>query len=78
MLGSAEQLSAEAKEAFVLGLLRQGRIGQSRAAELLGITRSDLLLLMVRDAIPSGLRTPEDVDREVATARRIALARRRD
>lgn len=77
-LGTSDELAAEAKRAFVLDLLRDGRIGQGRAAELLGIPRSELLLLMVRYAIPSGLRTPEDVDKEVETARRIASERRRD
>jgi len=76
MLGSLEELSAQAKQAFVLGLLRNGRIGQSRAAELLGISRAELLDLMVQFAIPSALRTPEDVDRETEAARRITPPRR--
>ncbi len=35
--------AAKAKEALVLELLREARISQGRAAELLGLTRWDIL-----------------------------------
>ena len=71
-LGSPEEAAARAKEALVLELLREARIGQSRAAELLSITRSELLELMLAHQVPSGPRTLEDADQELETARRLA------
>jgi hypothetical protein len=71
-LGPPEEVAAQAKAAFVLALLRQARIGQSKAAELLGIARADLLDLMMQHQIPSGLATPDDVDQELEAARRLA------
>ncbi len=68
-LGSPEEVAAKAKEALLLELLRQAQIGQSKAAELLGITRSDLLELMSQHEVPSGLATSQDVDEELETAR---------
>lgn len=68
-LGPVDEVAARAKEAFVLELLRQAQIGQSKAAELLGIMRAELLALMVQHQVPSGLVTNEDVDRELETAR---------
>lgn len=76
-LGSPGQVAAEAREALLLELLRQARIGQSNAAELLGITRSDLLELMAQHQVPSGLATPQDVDEEIETARDLAHGGRR-
>jgi predicted XRE-type DNA-binding protein len=75
-LGSPEEVAAKAREALLLELLRHATLGQSRVAELLGITRSDLLDLMARHQIASGLVTPQDLDEEVATARALAKADR--
>ena len=72
LLGSSDEVAAKAKEALVLELLREARIGQSRAAELLAMTRSDLLELMAWHQVPSGLATPEDVDLELEAARKLA------
>lgn len=73
-LGPPEEVAAKAKEAFVLYLLRQAQVGQSKAAELLGITRADLLALMVQHQVLSGLAVGEDADRELETARGLASA----
>lgn len=54
----------------MLDLLREATIGQSRAAELLGIARVELLDLMGKHQVPAGPATTEDVDREVEAARR--------
>jgi hypothetical protein len=70
-LGPSDELAVKAKEALVLELLREARIGQSKAAELLAISRADLLELMCRYQVPSGLATPEDVDRELEAARNL-------
>ncbi len=69
-LGSPEQVAATAKKAFVMELLRESEIGLSRAAELLGITRAELLELMGEHQVAAGPATVEDVDREVEAARR--------
>ena len=39
LLGAPDEAAAEAKQLLVVELLRRGRIGQSRAAEVLGTTR---------------------------------------
>ena len=64
LLGSPEALAAKAKEALVLELLREARISQGKAAELLGVTRWDILDLMVRYQIPSGPTTVEELHQE--------------
>ena len=71
MLGSSEAEAARARESLVLDLLRDARISQGRAAQLLGLTRADILDLMARYAIPSGPQTAEEVDREIEAARRV-------
>ena len=70
LLGSPEAAAAKAKEALVLELLREARIGQSLAAELPGLTRWDILDLMVLHQIPSGPETPEELRQEVEDLRR--------
>ena len=66
---SPEELVVRAQRSLVLDLLRDGKIGQGRAARLLGITRWDILDLMARYRIPSGPLTGEEVDRDLANAR---------
>ncbi len=72
MLGSPEAAAAKAKEALVLALLREARISQGRAAELLGITRWDILDLMAQHDILSGPVTAEEVDEEMRVVRRLS------
>lgn len=71
-LGSPKDVEIKAKEALVLELLREARISQGKAADLLGLTRWDVLDLMAQYRIPSGPTTPEELEQEVATARRLA------
>ena len=71
-LGSSEELTAKAKRAFVLELLREARISQGKAAELLGVTRWEILDLAAQYRIPSGPATSDDMDEEIALARRFA------
>ncbi len=70
-LGSDEVAAAKAKETLILELLRESRISQGRAAELLGITRWDILDLMVEHQISSGPETAEELEREVEYLRRL-------
>ncbi len=65
LLGSPEAAAARAKQALVLDLLREARISQGRAARLLGVTRGQILDLMVQHEIPSGPETPEELREEV-------------
>ena len=67
--GSPQAAAAKAKEALVMELLREARIGQSRAAELLGISRGAVLDLTVQYGVPSGPSTADETDREVADMR---------
>jgi predicted HTH domain antitoxin len=71
LLGSAQAAAAEAKEALILGLLRDARISQGKAALLLGLTRWEMLDLMARHRIPSGPETPEELEQEVEYLRRL-------
>jgi hypothetical protein len=68
ILGSPEELSARARQALVLDLLRDAEISQGKAAQLLGITRWDILDLMVRYRIPSGPETAEELERDIEAA----------
>ncbi len=70
LLGPPEAAVAKAKEALVLELLREARISQSQAADLLGVTRWEILERMAEHAIPSGPATPGELDQEVADLRR--------
>jgi predicted HTH domain antitoxin len=45
-------VSMKAKEALVMELLREHRISQGKAAELLHITRTDLFPLMTKYRVP--------------------------
>jgi predicted HTH domain antitoxin len=52
------------KEAIVLELLRKGEISQGKAAELLGISRHDLLDLMAKHDIPMADFSPDELQRQ--------------
>ncbi len=47
-----ETLAAHVKEAFIMALLREHRLSQGKAAEVLGISRTDLFPLMTRYGVP--------------------------
>lgn len=70
LLSRPEAVAARAKEALVDDLLRQGQIGQSKAAELLGVTRGALLDLMAEHRVPSGADTAEELAADLDAARR--------
>lgn len=72
LLGSQVAAAAEARRAIVLELLRDARISQGRAAELLGLTRGQMLDLMVERRILSGPETVAEMEEEIASLRRYA------
>jgi predicted HTH domain antitoxin len=69
-LGSADALTAKARQALVLQLLRDAEITQGQAAILLGITRYDILDLMAEHHILSGPLTAEEMRQDIENARR--------
>ena len=66
-----EQRGQRARQALLLHLLREGRITQSQAAELLGITIHDVIDLMARYDIPSGPRSIGELLHEVEAVERV-------
>ena len=56
------------KEAIVMELLREGKISQGKAAELLEISRGDLFDLMAKHDIPMADFPPEELKRQVEYA----------
>jgi hypothetical protein len=65
LLGPPDAISGRARKALVLDLLRDAQITQGEAAMLLGVTRYDILDLMVRYCIPSGPETAEEMRQEI-------------
>ena len=74
LLGPAERLPDTVLETLVLDLLRDVRITQGEAAILLGVTRYDILDLMIQHRIPAGPATPDEVDQELEAVRKIMLS----
>lgn len=71
ILGSPEAAASKAKEALVLELLREARVSQGQAAQLLGLTRWDIVDLMARHQIPSGPETADEMRQEIESLRRL-------
>ena len=71
LLGSPDEVEAQVKELLVVELLRRGRIGQSRAAEVLGTTRWEILELMDRYDVLQGPKTAEELERDLQAVRRV-------
>ena len=59
------EIAAKAREALVMELLREHRLSQGKAAELLGVDRHDFFELMTRYHIPAIDLTPEELKREL-------------
>lgn len=71
MFGSADEAAERAREALVLDLVRNETISQGRAAELLGISRKEMMQLAFRHQIPSGPQTAEELMEEVEAISRM-------
>jgi hypothetical protein len=72
LIGSPEDVAAKARDALVLDLLREGTISQGQVAQMLGLSRWDVLELMAKHGIPSGPETAEEMRREIDDARHVA------
>lgn len=71
LFGSADEAAERAREALVLDLVRNETISQGRAAELLGISRKEMMQLAFRHRIPSGPQTAEELMEEVEAISRM-------
>jgi predicted HTH domain antitoxin len=60
-----EDLATIAKEALVMEFLREHRISQGRAAEMLGISRYELFDLMTKYQVPVIDLTSEELEAEL-------------
>ena len=60
-----EDVAARVKEAFIMELLREHRISQGKAAEILGINRHELFDLMIKYHVPVIDLTPEELKVEL-------------
>jgi predicted HTH domain antitoxin len=65
-----EDLAAKAKEALVMEFLREHRISQGRAAEMLGVTRYEIFDLMMKYQVPVIDLTSEELEAELSLASR--------
>ena len=65
---STEEATEKARESLILQLVREERVSQGKAAELLGISRAAMLDLAAKNDIPFGGRTYEELQEEVAVA----------
>ena len=63
--------SETARRAVVIELFRTAKISQGKAAELLGISKWDMLPIMEEHGIYHGPLTAEEIDEELETLRRI-------
>jgi len=71
LLGSEDAARKEAQEAFVLDLVRRGKISKGKAAELLGISLWDLPGLMAQYQIPWFSYQSEELERDLDTLREL-------
>jgi predicted HTH domain antitoxin len=71
LLGSEDAVRKGAREAFVFDLVRRGTISKGKAAELLGISLWDLPELIARYQIPWFSYSPEELEKDVETLRKL-------
>ena len=70
IIGSKEKAEEQARIALVIELLREVQISEGKAAELLGISRYEMMRLSAKHEIPVGPRTKEELLRDVENAHR--------
>jgi predicted HTH domain antitoxin len=71
LLGSEDAVRKEVKEAFVLALVRRGKISKGKAAELLGMSLWDLPELVAHYQIPWFSYHPEELEKDLDTLRKL-------
>ena len=60
-----QDVSAKAKEALIMELLREHHLSQGKAAELLGLRRIELFPLMSKYQVPAIEMSPEELRSEL-------------
>jgi len=65
LLGSEKEAKKEAKEAFVLDLVRRGKVSKGKAAELIGINLWDLPEFLAKYRIPWFDYSKEDLQKDL-------------
>jgi len=60
-----EEIEAKVKEALVMELLREHRLSQGKASEILGLDRHELLELMTKYRVPVIDLTPKELKSEL-------------
>lgn len=71
LLGSEDVARKEAQEAFVLDLVRRGKISKGKAAELLGTSLWDLPELVAQYQLPWFSYPPEELAKDLDTLRKL-------
>lgn len=62
---SESELQLRLKELIALELFREGSISTGKAAELLGISKHDFILLLNRHTVPYFTETPEELAQQI-------------
>lgn len=76
LLGSEEEARKEAKEAFVLDLVRRGKVSKAKAAELLGMSLWDLPEFLDKYQIPWFDYTAQELQRDLDTLKETEISER--
>jgi predicted HTH domain antitoxin len=71
LLGSEEDVKKEAKEAFILDLVRRGKISKGKAAELMGISLWDLPEFLAQYHIPWFTYSNDELKKDLDTLKRL-------
>ena len=69
LLGSEDAVRQEAREAFILDLVRRGKVSKGKAAELLGISLWELPDLIAQYQMPWFSYSQEELERDLAALR---------
>jgi predicted HTH domain antitoxin len=69
LLGSEEAVRQEAREAFILDLVRRGKVSKGKAAELLGISLWTLPDLIAQYQMPWFSYSQEELEKDLETLR---------
>jgi predicted HTH domain antitoxin len=69
LLGSEDAVRKEAREAFILDLVRRGKVSKGKAAELLGISLWELPDLIAQYQMPWFSYSQEELERDLAALR---------
>ena len=71
IIGSKEKAEEQARIALVIELLRDVQLSEGKAAELLGISRYEMMRLSAQHQIPVGAQTEEELLAEVEVVHRL-------